>query len=375
MGRLFWKFFLVFWLVLVASGSAVGFFFWRQIHGLPAEGPRPVITITPLETPSAGSPSPELLHRHRRRGPPSPWWPLSLAFGASLASSALLAWYLSKPIRSLSWAFDSVARGRLDTRVAPRMGRRRDEIADLGLGFDRMTGQLEVLIDGQRRLLHDVSHELRSPLARLQAAIGLARQSPTHRDPAKLETSLDRIEREAVRLDELVGELLTLSHLEAATGGGPRQALDLIELVASIADDARFEAEAAGREVRFSGTGEVVAEVEAEPLHRAFENVLRNAVKFTAPGTVVEVEAAVSAEGDRFVVRVADRGPGVPEADLERIFEPFYRGDNGAGASGTGLGLAIARRAVELHGGTIRAANREGGGLVMELRLPLRTAA
>lgn len=301
--------------------------------------------------------------RPARARTPSPLLPVISGLLASLAFSALLAWYFSKPVRHLRWAFGAAAEGRLDVRVQPLIGRRRDEVADLGRDFDRMAGRLQGLLDAQRRLLHDVSHELRSPLARLQAAIGLARQ-----DPAKLEASLDRIERESVRLDELVGEVLALSRLEAGTGGAARERVDLVELVAGVAEDARFEARAAGRDLHFSGAGESYAEVHAELLHRAFENVIRNAVKYTAPGSIVEVQLERPAGGLR--VRVCDRGPGVPEAALEAIFDPFYRG-SGPTAAGFGLGLAIARRAVEAHGGTIRASNRPGGGLCMEVVLPL----
>jgi len=299
--------------------------------------------------------------------PPSPWTPVAIGVLASLGFSAALAWYLARPIRNLRWAFDAVASGRLETRVAPKMGSRRDEIADLGRDFDRMADRLQHLVASQRRLLHDVSHELRSPLARLQAAIGLARQ-----DPRKLEATLERIERESARLDGLVGEILTLARLEAGTAGPPVEEVDLMELVAAIADDAGFEAAASGRKVSFVGSGELVARVRAELLHRAVENIVRNAVKYTAPGSTVEVSAERAGQG--FRVTVADRGPGVAEADLAAIFEPFYRGQAGQGAQnspGFGLGLAIARRAVEAHGGRLTARNREGGGLVMELELPL----
>jgi two-component system, OmpR family, sensor kinase len=305
-----------------------------------------------------------------QRSPPPPGVTVAIGILVSLGFSALLAWYLSRPIRYLRWAFAAVSRGRLETRVTAMMGRRRDEIADLGRDFDRMAQQLQQLILSQQRLLHDVSHELRSPLARLQAAIGLARQ-----DPRKTEASLDRIERETTRLDELVGEVLTLSRLEAGTGAGRRERLDLVELVAAVADDARYEAQAHGRDVGFAGTGEMLAEVHGHLLHQAFENVIRNGVKFTGEGTAVEVEVARAASGGAMTVTVADRGPGVPERELESIFEPFYRGEHGDRADGFGLGLAIARRAVEAHGGRVRARNREGGGLVVEIALPVDGAA
>ena len=305
-----------------------------------------------------------------RRGPPppSPWLAIAIGLVASVVFSALLAWYLARPIRNLRWAFGAVADGQLDTRVGPLMGARRDEIADLGGDFDRMAHQIQSLVGAQRRLLHDVSHELRSPLARLQAAIGLARQ-----DPAKLEATLDRIEREAGRLDELVGQLLTIARLDAGTRDSRVERIELVDLAAAIADDARFEARAHGRELVFEGQGEAEAEVRIELVQRAFENVIRNGVKYTAEGSSVSVVASVA--GGQFVLRVADRGPGVPEADLEAIFEPFYRSASGLGAGGFGLGLAIARRAVAAHGGRIHAANREGGGLVMEIVLPVGPVA
>lgn len=301
------------------------------------------------------------------RGRLPPWMMLLIGAAASLAVSGALAWYLTRPIRALQWAFGAAASGRLDTRVGPRIGRRRDEIADLGRDFDRMAAQLQTLVGSQRRLLHDVSHELRSPLARLEAAIGLARQ-----DPQRLEASLERIEREATRLDELVGEVLTLARLESGSGQRAFQAVDLADLVASIGEDARFEAEASGRRVQVSVPGELFLQGNAELLHRAVENIVRNAVKYTAPGS--EVTVALRRQGGRAVLEVRDRGPGIPEAELSRIFEPFYRlgGDN---AKGFGLGLAIAQLAVHAHRGSIAALNAPGGGLKVELSLPLASAS
>lgn len=299
-----------------------------------------------------------------RRPPPRLrlWMAVLIGAAASLAVSAILAWYLTRPIRALRWAFDAAARGRLDTRVAPRIGRRRDEIADLGRDFDRMAAQLQTLVSSQRRLLHDVSHELRSPLARLEAAIGLLRQ-----DPQRLEASLERIEREATRLDELVGGVLTLARLETGSWKPSFQSMDLADVVASIGEDARFEAEASGRHVQAALPDHLPMNANAELLHRAVENVVRNAVKYTAPGTTVEI--ALRAEAQRALLTVTDRGPGIPEAELARVFDPFYRvaSDN---AKGFGLGLAIAQLAVQAHGGTIGASRAPEGGLRVEISLP-----
>ncbi|MCB1941477.1 MAG: HAMP domain-containing histidine kinase [Candidatus Accumulibacter sp.] len=303
--------------------------------------------------------------RPLRRERPPPAVPIAAGLLASLVFSAAMAWYMATPIRSLRGAFRAVSDGRLETRVQPLIGRRRDELADLGRDFDRMAQRLQTQIHSQQRLLHDVSHELRSPLARLHAAIGLARQRPE-----KLAVTLERVERESIRLDELVGELLTLSRLEAGTSASPPERIDLMEMVASIADDAAFEAAASGRSVHFTGEGEVTAPVQGELLYRAVENVVRNAVKFTAPGTAVEVRACLLPPGI-FQVVVSDHGPGVAEGDLEAIFEPFYRADNSDGAIGYGLGLAIARRAVISHGGQLFARQRPQGGLEMTLTVPL----
>jgi two-component system OmpR family sensor kinase len=293
-------------------------------------------------------------------GPPA-FAPLITAAVISLLASGLLAWSFAKPIRNLRWALHAVAAGRLDTRVQPLMGNRRDEIADLGADFDRMADRLQHLVGAQRQLLHDVSHELRSPLARMQAAIGLARQRP-----ARAVELMDRVERETGRLDRLVGELLTLARLEAGFVDATRERLDVVELVAAVADDARFEAQSSHRDLLLTVDGEFVADVNAEVLSRAFENVMRNAVKHTAESTAVEVE--VSADSERLTIHVRDRGPGIPSQEFETMFQPFRQvGDRRS--EGTGLGLAIARRAVGTHGGTIVPSVRDGGGLVMRIEL------
>jgi len=206
--------------------------------------------------------------RARRAAADRAWEFIVIGIATSLASAR------SSPgtsrARSATCAGRSTraAAGRLETRVSPLMGRRRDEIADLGRDFDRMALQLQKLVSAQRRLLHDVSHELRSPLARLQAAIGLARQ-----EPAKVEPSLERIEREASRLDQMVGEVLALARLEGGTATRPKERVDLAYLAANIAEDARFEAEAAGRALRFHAEGDAPVMGDADLLHRAVENV------------------------------------------------------------------------------------------------------
>ncbi|MDM0028380.1 ATP-binding protein [Variovorax saccharolyticus] len=285
--------------------------------------------------------------------------PILTALIISLVASGLLAWHIAKPIRNLRWALFEVAEGRLATRVHPLMGRRRDEIANLGQDFDRMADRLQMLVATQRRLLHDVSHELRSPLARMQAAIGLSRQRPE-----RVGEMVGRIERECTRLDALVGGLLTLARVESGCVETSRERVDIVELVAGIADDAQFEARSLNRDVRIQSSGSFVADVQAELLYRALENVVRNAVKYTSEASTVEIDVVAGAQ--RLVITVKDRGPGLPVGDFGAIFEPFRRMDEG-NSDGAGLGLAIAKGAVELHGGTITPTLRAGGGLSMQI--------
>ena len=281
--------------------------------------------------------------------------------------AALLAWYFSRPIRALRSAFEAAAAGDLAPRFGPG-AKGGDELVDLGRDFDRMSARLRALMDGQRRLLHDVSHELRSPLARMQAALGLA-----HQQPDKIGITLERIERESNRMDQLIGELLTLSRLEASPDVLRREPVDLVELVDGLVADARFEADqAAGGEalrVEFGADERVGVEGDPDLLWSALENVVRNAAKHGAPGGIVTV--SVRAIDGVARVDVCDRGPGIVPADLPAIFQPFFRaGASRTGIDGHGLGLAIAQRVVQAHGGEIVAANRDGGGLQVTITLP-----
>jgi two-component system, OmpR family, sensor kinase len=303
--------------------------------------------------------------------PPRYWlraMPPPLAMIATLAASVLtallLAGYVAKPIRSLRAAFEAAASGDLDRRIAPYLGARHDELADLGRDFDRMAARLKASMQGQRRLLHDVSHELRSPLARLQAAAGLLRQSPD-----QPEAMIGRIEEEIVCIDRLVDELLKLSRLEAGEFLHVEEEVDMRDLVRDIIHDADFEAQAHEREVIWEDRGSVTLDVRPELLHSAIENVIRNALIHAPESRTVRVETSVDAAKQEYTLRVLDDGRGVPEGEIADLFTPFFRGA-GARPDGYGLGLAIARRSVEAHGGTIRAYNRAGGGFCVEIVLP-----
>jgi two-component system OmpR family sensor kinase len=295
---------------------------------------------------------------------------LALWAVGGMAFAALLAWYLTHPITRLRGGFDRLAHGDLAVRLKPVMGRRRDEIADLARDFDAMAERLQALVGARDRLLHDVSHELRSPLARLNMAVGLARQKPE-----RVEETLTRIENETGRLDVLVGELLTLSRVES---GDPRLEgyFEIEGLVRTVVADARFEADASGVQVT-SNVDAAPAEGprptvkgDAELMRRAIENIVRNALRFSARGQSVDVGLEADAKARHHILRVSDEGPGVPPEGLATMFEPFVRLHGAASGAGYGLGLAIARRTILVHGGFIEARNRPGRGLVVTVRLP-----
>src|ERR1700722_6598890 len=284
----------------------------------------------------------------------------------------LLAWYLTKPIIRLRAATRQLAAGDLTARSGSPAGKRRDEVAGLVRDFDAMAERLEMLVKAQSRLLNDISHELRSPLARLNVALGLARQ----RAGVESADMLDRIELEASRLNELIGRILTLARLEDGEQDVPQTPVPLDEIVTNVAEDAEFEAQARHCHVHTAiPEGDWAVRGNASLLHSAVENVVRNGIRYTQEGSSVEIELAreKSAGGAEAVLRVSDSGPGVPEDALGKLFQPFYRLDDARGglAGGVGLGLAITERAVRFHGGKVSASNRAEGGLMVEIRLPL----
>lgn len=294
-----------------------------------------------------------------------PLMPLLAGVLASLIFAALLAWYFSKPIKQLRQAFASAANGNLDVRVGDAMGTRRDELADLGHAFDLMASRLGTLMLSQTRLLHQVSHELRSPLARLQIAVGLARQQPE-----KSEVSLIRIERESERMDNLVGELLELSRLESGVMNLDKEVIEINELLLTIAEDARFEGMAKRIMIEYVPTATVSVFGQQELLHRAIDNVVRNALKYSPEQSIIHINEVLA--GAEIVIRVMDSGPGVEESELSTIFQAFVRGSNTHHADGHGVGLAIAKQIIEAHGGRIKAHNRGEGGLTVEIHLPVK---
>jgi two-component system, OmpR family, sensor histidine kinase CpxA len=284
----------------------------------------------------------------------------------------ILARYLTSPIVQLRAATQKLASGDLRARAGKPGSGRHDEMAELMRDFDRMAERIENLVNAQSRLLTDISHELRSPLARLNVALELARQ----RSGSEAGSALDRIDRETNRLNQLIQRLLTIARLESGDESIEKVPVHLEQIVQEIAKDAAFEAQNRGCEVEATVVDDCVVIGSPSLLHSAIENVVRNAIRYTQEGTGVEVrlEQGVGTAGGRpeAVVRVTDSGPGVPEEALDKLFRPFYRIDDARGrqTGGVGLGLAITDRAVRLHGGTIRVSNRPQGGLMVEIRLP-----
>jgi two-component system sensor histidine kinase CpxA len=283
-----------------------------------------------------------------------------------------MARYLTGPFLKLRTTTNQLAEGDLSARVTSDIAKRRDEVGQLGRDFNVMAERLESMVKAQQRLLGDISHELRSPLARLGVALGLARQ----RSGPEANGALDRIERESENLNEMISQLLTLTRLESGTDGRRRSEVDLAALVREVSDDADFEARSLNRSVQVVTTDKCSINGVEDLLRSAVENVVRNAVRFTPEGTAVEVALRKqNGAGDNFaVISVRDRGRGVPAESIEKIFRPFYRTEDARdrqSGGGTGLGLAITERAVRMHGGTIHAANAPEGGLSVEMRFHL----
>jgi signal transduction histidine kinase len=280
--------------------------------------------------------------------------------GAVVLLCYLLAWYLTSPLRSLQSAIERFGKGDFSARAGSK---RRDQLGQLARTFDHMTERIQNLMSAERRLLLDISHELRSPLARLGVAVELAR-SGENRDAA-----LDRIQKESDRLNALVGELLQATRAEVDPQALRTQPVRLDELIQTIVSDCSIEAEARGCSLVLDAAAPVTVRGDPELLRRAVENLIRNALRYSPPQSSVDVNLASDSTVARIQVR--DYGPGVPEELLSRIFEPFYRveGDRNRDSGGVGLGLAIARRAVELHKGKLQARNMQPG-LLVEMEIP-----
>lgn len=350
MSRLYLKIFLWFWATALATATAlvIAFVLWSgQNHS------------------SAGNRSPKAPF-----SPPSIWfvarqWTVAICVSGLIC--LLLTRYLVAPILSVRAISRELAGGNLKVRVSGRLERRRDEIGDLVRDFNTMASRIEQLVSQQRQLMFDISHELRSPLARLNVALDLEREKD------KSNPVLDQIEQDLNSMNEMIGRILTVAKLDAYAEPLSIEDVNVPDMVAEVVHNATFEAQRRGVTLRSSipsSTSRVAGN--AALLYSAVENAVRNAIAYTDPDTEVAVSVFISRDR-QMCVCVSDSGPGVPESELESIFRPFYRVDESRDRSigGTGLGLAIADRIVRLHKGAIRAKNNSPKGLLIEIALPL----
>lgn len=295
--------------------------------------------------------------------------PLLVGVVVSAGAALLLSRHLTRPIRTVDAALRRLASGDLDTRIGPSLRHSSGELSRLGVAFDHAADRLQKLSEGQRHLFNDLSHEIRSPLARLRAAVGLLEISPD-----RLADMLRQIETDIVRLDQLLRDILTLARFDSADARPAFAKLDLIEILEPILSDANFEGQPRGVVISYAGPARLELSGSAELLHRAIENVIRNALAHSPENGQVTVSARKGAAA--MVVEIADQGPGVPDTEKRRLFEPFIRLHNPSSHVGSGLGLAIAARAVAAHDGTVDLIDNQPRGLCVRLVLPyLPTAA
>lgn len=286
---------------------------------------------------------------------------------ASALLCLFLGYHIAKPIRALQTVAGKFADGDLSVRASPAIGSRRDELANLARDFDKMADRIQSLLTKQQELLGDISHELRSPLTRLNVSLELVRRGNTD--------AVERMQRDLERLDTLIGQILTLTRLQARGDRRSETPVNLRSILESVAEDARFECKEDGKSVVISRADDCWLNGDPALLRSCIENVVRNAVHYTKPRTSVALSLDRLGNGsDSARILVTDHGDGVPLEALGRIFEPFYRVTEGREhqTGGTGLGLSIAQRIAVVHGGSIRARNRDGGGLEIEIRLPVR---
>lgn len=302
---------------------------------------------------------------------PFPFGTVALAILVSGIACFTVARYLARPLQRVRDASYRLASGDLQARAGPSVGIRRDEIGDLVRDFDAMAARIEALVHAQGQLLSDISHELRSPLARLNIALELARRKTgpdAHAD-------LDRIEAEAERMNELIGRVLALARAESSEAAAPAGSVDVADVVRRVARDAEYEAQQQHKSVALRVAAHPIVSGDPQLVASAVENVLRNAVRYTPEHSTVDV--VVDCTDRQSVITVRDHGPGVPPSEVARIFSPFHRVESARsrGSGGVGLGLAIARRAITVHRGTITAENAADGGLRVTIRIPVNAPA
>lgn len=301
-----------------------------------------------------------------------------ILLGVQLVLSLLLigsiGWWVarsvSRPVEAMRAVTQKMAAGEFATRVDQRWSRKHDELGQLASDFNGMAERIEILVAHERGVLQDLSHELRSPLARLNLILDLAQHSA---DPNEAAAHFQRAEQEIARMDRMTAEMLALSRLEGGLPGMLRESVDLMVLTHDRVAAARIDTQARGITLDLSNSGPLVVHGSGILLERALDNVLANAIKFSPSDGVVHIDLIQVQQHAE--VRIRDHGPGVPDDELDLLFRPFFRGTNAAQAGGHGLGLAIVQRIVQAHGGEVTAQNRKDGGLEVVMRLPLQMPA
>lgn len=396
--KLFWKIFFAFWITLIlivvltafitdhivrlGPDSPIASFVlgdaahkrWRDRR----RPPPPKEMRMPMPEDSAERPfrpfkgvRPFFKKPHHRGPPPGLKW---LSVIVSLVVTGLMSYFLSaylvRPIQRVRAATNKLSSGDLSVRVAPTAGERKDELGGLSKDFDKMAARIETMVSSQKRMLRDVSHELRTPLARLQVALELARAKS--QNAAKEE--FDRIEYESQCLNHLIGQILELVRLEQREWVLTKTSVNIRELIEHIVEDADFEASKQGKKVVLASAIDCTVDINEELIGSSIENIVRNAVTYTAEDTTVEVTLEkISDDGDKIKISVLDHGVGVPNEALPHLFEPFFkvRSKQAKGQTSYGIGLAIAERAVRLHNGDVIAKNNKPNGLVVTIVIPL----
>lgn len=302
-----------------------------------------------------------------------PWGGLLLRLAFAVFISGLICYmlsrYLTKSLRSLGQAAQSIATGNLTARVGPYGKHNRDEIADLYEKFNQMAEEIEQLVTSKERLLQDISHELRSPLARLQIALALG----TKKSNSLTEVEFDRMELECERLNGLIGEILEFARLDKSTTEMQLTEVDLNDLLEEIIQDGNFESGEYNYRIQKKDIAPCKMLLDKRLMHRAIENIIRNALRYTPNDLPIFVSLEINKSNKEVYIDIQDQGQGVPEDQLDKIFTPFYRVDRSREkkTGGFGLGLAIAMSAIQLHKGTIIAKNSPQGGLWVRIALPL----
>lgn len=376
MGRLFWKLFAALFLALISTVITVGNIVQWELHQKHAH-----MQQTPSQTSSqsASSRSTSSLNTQKIPGYVHsaselnyvelllnfPFWALMFCLVTSAIFAGILAWSISHPIKLLLEHLKTAADGNLLARVSPKITVSHDEFAELGAAFDLMALRLNSMIKSQSNMLHHVSHELRSPLARIQMAVGLVMQNPK-----KMQSSLQRVELEAVRMEKMIAELLEIFRLESGMQKLQKTDLDLKSLLSSIVGDVQFEKQDA--RIRLDMPDSVILIYgQLELLQRAIENVVRNAVKYGPMLGVVAIELQRSERTGEVIIEVQDQGSGVEQQELEQIFKPFIRGRSASQIDGHGIGLAMTKHIIEAHGGYVKASNLSPTGFMVRIHLPL----